>query len=171
MLRLFHHRKRRYHRVAWAHHAGHGAGHTIPPVHHGGIHLMLAVGCEHCAASGVEKGIILQRNNGVGDGTQRGAASLQNTPPRSQAGPQSATQRVLGFPRHHLAGDHAGSAMDREHEVVGVRQLVLTPCLTTIAAPAGPQYPAAKVPRCRMSAAPINTPLSRKMLCAEPQAS
>ena len=35
----------------------------------------------------------------------------------------------------------------------------------------GPQYPVAKVPRCLVSAAPINTPFSRKMLCAEPQAS
>jgi hypothetical protein len=34
-----------------------------------------------------------------------------------------------------------------------------------------PQYPVAKVPRCLVSAAPINTPFSRKMLCAEPQAS
>ena len=38
-------------------------------------------------------------------------------------------------------------------------------------AAAGPQYPVAKVPRCLVSAAPINTPFSRKMLCAEPQAS
>jgi hypothetical protein len=35
----------------------------------------------------------------------------------------------------------------------------------------GPQYPVAKVPRCLLSAAPINTPFSRKMLCAEPQVS
>jgi hypothetical protein len=35
----------------------------------------------------------------------------------------------------------------------------------------GPQYPVAKVPRCLVSAVPINTPFSRKMLCAEPQAS
>jgi hypothetical protein len=35
----------------------------------------------------------------------------------------------------------------------------------------GPQYPVAKVPRCLVSAAPINTPFSRIMLCAEPQAS
>jgi len=35
----------------------------------------------------------------------------------------------------------------------------------------GPQYPVAKVPRCLVSAAPINMPFSRKMLCAEPQAS
>jgi hypothetical protein len=35
----------------------------------------------------------------------------------------------------------------------------------------GPQYPVAKVPRCLVSAAPINAPFSRKMLCAEPQAS
>jgi hypothetical protein len=38
-------------------------------------------------------------------------------------------------------------------------------------AAAGPQYPVAKVPRCLLSAAPINIPFSRKMLCAEPQAS
>jgi hypothetical protein len=35
----------------------------------------------------------------------------------------------------------------------------------------GPQYPVAKVPLCLVSAAPINTPFFRKMLCAEPQAS
>jgi len=35
----------------------------------------------------------------------------------------------------------------------------------------GPQNPVAKVPRCLVSAAPVNLPFSRKMLCAEPQAS
>jgi hypothetical protein len=32
-----------------------------------------------------------------------------------------------------------------------------------------PQYPAAKAPRCLVSAAPIKIPLARRMLCAEPR--
>jgi hypothetical protein len=82
--RSLHDQPRELDRAAHVPHAGDGAGPEVAPVHHRGVELVQAVGCDDCAAPGVEQRFILQHLHCGHRGVERIAAGVEDRESRAQ---------------------------------------------------------------------------------------